>query len=90
MFKFRGTCLIWAVTTTGPALKQSVTLDCCAYETGLIDLMIGSYLSHGDVIKITWGSISRKTRANVRDFREILGEWKSNTTMIKKSESYRL
>jgi len=53
----------------GPALKQSVTLDCCAYETGLIDLMIGSYLSGADVIKITCGgSISRKTRANVRDF----------------------
>ena len=53
----------------GPASKQSVTLDCCAYETGLIDLMIGSYLSGADVIKITCdGSISRKTRANVRDF----------------------
>ena len=53
----------------GPALKQSVTLDCCTYETGLIDLMIGSYLSGADVIRITCGgSISRKTRANVRDF----------------------
>ena len=27
----------------GPAMKQSITLDCCAFETGLIDLMIGSY-----------------------------------------------
>ena len=53
----------------GPALKQSVTLDCCTFETGLIDLMIGSYLSGADVIKVTCaGSISRKTRANVRDF----------------------
>tara|TARA_B100001778_G_C18593218_1_gene633286 strand:- start:1018 stop:2043 length:1026 start_codon:yes stop_codon:yes gene_type:complete len=53
----------------GPAMKQSITLDCCAFETGLIDLMIGSYLSGADVIKVTCdGSISRKTRANVRDF----------------------
>lgn len=53
----------------GPALKQSITLDCCTFETGLIDLMIGSYLSGADIIKVTCdGSISRKTRANVRDF----------------------
>lgn len=53
----------------GPAMKQVVSLDCCTYETGLIDLMIGAYLSGADVIKVSCdGEISRKTRANVRDF----------------------
>ena len=53
----------------GPAMKQSITIDCCTFETGLIDLMIGAYLSGADIIKVTCeGSISRKTRANVRDF----------------------
>ncbi|MFL2982245.1 MAG: PhoU domain-containing protein [Candidatus Poseidoniaceae archaeon] len=53
----------------GPALKQSITIDCCDFETGLADLMIGSYLSGADVISITCnGPIPRKTRANIRDF----------------------
>ena len=53
----------------GPAMKQIVSIDCCTYETGLIDLMIGAYLSGADVIKVSCeGEISRKTRANVRDF----------------------
>ena len=51
------------------AMKQSITLDCCANKTGLVDLMIGSYLSGADVIKITCETpISRETRGNVRDF----------------------
>ena len=53
----------------GPAMKQVVSLDCCTYETGLIDLMIGAYLSGADIIKVSCdGEISRKTRASVREF----------------------
>ena len=53
----------------GPAMKQVVSLDCCTYETGLIDLMIGAYLSGADIFKVTCdGEISRKTRASVREF----------------------
>ena len=37
----------------GPAMKQVVSLDCCTYETGLIDLMIGAYLSGADIIKVS-------------------------------------
>ena len=37
----------------GPATRQVVSLDCCTYETGLIDLMIGAYLSGADVIKVS-------------------------------------
>ena len=45
----------------GPAMKQVVSLDCCTYETGLIDLMIGAYLSGADVIRITEKLIKNKT-----------------------------
>ena len=46
----------------GPAMKQIVSIDCCTYETGLIDLMIGAYLSGADVIKVSCeGEISSRT-----------------------------
>ena len=53
----------------GPGLRHQITLDCCQHEIGLTDLMIGSYLSGADVIRITCeDKIPRKTRSNVRDF----------------------
>ena len=53
----------------GPRLKRQITLDCCQYDVGLTDLMIGSYLSGADIIKITCeDKIPRKTRSNVREF----------------------
>ncbi len=53
----------------GSAAKREISLDCCAYESGLNDLMIGSYLSGADVIRITCDrNISRTTRSNVREF----------------------
>ena len=49
--------------------KKVAVIDCCDHMTGLGDLMIGSYLSGADIIKISCdGKISRKTRMDVRDF----------------------
>ena len=49
--------------------KKVAVIDCCDHMTGLGDLMIGSYLSGADVIKISCdGKISRKIRMDVRDF----------------------
>ena len=49
--------------------KKVAVIDCCDHMTGLGDLMIGSYLSGADIIKISCDSkISRKTRMDVRDF----------------------
>ena len=49
-------------------------------ETGLIDLMIGAYLSGADVTKLSCdGEISRKTRANVRDFLQVYSRYGNRT-----------
>ena len=51
--------------------------------------MIGSYLSGADVIRITCGgSISRKTRANVRDFLRDTRGMEIEHDDDKKSESF--
>tara|TARA_A200000159_G_scaffold136040_1_gene135449 strand:- start:333 stop:1358 length:1026 start_codon:yes stop_codon:yes gene_type:complete len=49
--------------------KKVSQIDCCNHMAGLRDLMIGSYLSGADVIKISCkDKIPRKTRSDVRDF----------------------
>jgi phosphate uptake regulator len=49
--------------------KSSVTIDCCKLSDGLVDLLIGAYLSGADVIKVVCSSnIPRKVRKDIRNF----------------------
>ena len=49
--------------------KTSVRIDCCSLNVGLVDLLIGAYLSGTDTIEVTCeSSISREVRNDIRDF----------------------
>ena len=49
--------------------KSSITIDCCNLSDGLIDLLIGAYLSGTDMIKIVCkNKIPRKVHKDIRNF----------------------
>ncbi len=49
--------------------KTSVSIDCCSLNVGLVDLLIGAYLSGADTIEVVCESaISREVRNDIRDF----------------------
>lgn len=49
--------------------KTSITIDCCQLNNGLVDLMIGAYLSGADIISIVCAKpISRSVRSEIRGF----------------------
>ena len=49
--------------------KSTVTIDCCKLSDGLVDLLIGAYLSGADIIKVVCSSnIPRKVRKDIRNF----------------------
>ena len=56
-------------TLQGAKNKTSITIDCCKVENGLLDLMIGAYLSGADAISIVCSKpISRSVRSEIRGF----------------------
>ena len=73
----------------GEKSKTCTTIDCTKLDFGLLDLLIGAYLSGTDVIKVVsserfqghpeWSSVNSSV---------ILEEWKLNQMKIKKLESY--
>lgn len=56
-------------TLQGARNKTCITIDCCQLENGLVDLMIGAYLSGADTISIVCSKpISRLVRSEIRGF----------------------
>ena len=53
----------------GKDAKTCVSIDCCSLTVGLVDLLIGAYLSGTSTIEVKCDQkISRSVRNNIRDF----------------------
>ena len=53
----------------GKDAKTCVSIDCCSLTVGLVDLLIGAYLSGTNTIEVNCDQkIPRSVRNNIRDF----------------------
>lgn len=53
----------------GKDRKTMVSIDCCSLKVGLVDLLIGAYLTGTNTIEVTCNdTISRVVRKDIRDF----------------------
>ena len=53
----------------GKDTKTTVSIDCCSLEVGLVDLLIGAYLTGTSTIEVNCsGTIGRSVRKDIREF----------------------